>query len=53
MGRFLLGRNMGNHGLQYLREHVLHLSLFAVVLFAVLYLLVTVIDRRRPVIVKE
>jgi uncharacterized membrane protein YdjX (TVP38/TMEM64 family) len=53
LGLAMLGRNMGNNALQYLREHVLHLSLFAVALFTVLYLLVKYVGRRRMVIVKE
>lgn len=47
IGLALLGRAMGDHALLYLRQHALHLTAFAVLLFAFLMLLIRMADRRR------
>jgi membrane protein DedA with SNARE-associated domain len=46
VGLAYLGRAMGNNAIEYLREHAVHLLVFAVLLFLVLYLLVKIMDRR-------
>ena len=47
LGLAWLGRSMGDDALQYLRSHVWHLTVFAAVLFVVLWIMVRYVDRRR------
>jgi len=41
-----LGTRLGNDTLPYLKRHTLGLAIFAILLFAILYLLIRVLDRR-------
>jgi len=41
-----LGTNLGDQTLPYLRHHIWQLSLFAIALFVILYLLIRLLDRR-------
>ena len=52
LGLALLGRQLGSDALDYLRHHVLELTLFALGLFISLYLLVKVVDARRIRVIK-
>lgn len=47
LGIAWLGREMGGDALTYLRDHIWHLTLLAVVLFFVLWLLIRLADYRR------
>lgn len=47
LGLALLGRAMGNNAIQYVRDHALHLALFALGLFLFLMMLIKIADRRR------
>jgi hypothetical protein len=46
-GLAALGQQMGTNALEYVRSHVPHLAAFALLLFAFLYLLVKIADKRR------
>ncbi len=46
-GLAYLGAQLGVHSMTYLKEHAWHLSAFAAALFAVLYLMVRAVERRR------
>ena len=46
-GLAALGQQMGTNALAYVRSHVPHLAAFALLLFAFLYLLVKIADKRR------
>jgi len=48
-GMAWLGAKVGEHSLDYLREHMLELCLFAAALFVFLYLLIKLRDRLNPV----
>ena len=47
MGLAYLGAQLGEHSMTYLKDHAWHLLGFAAVLFAVLYLMVRAVERRR------
>ncbi len=47
VGLAYLGAQLGEHSMAYLKEHVWHLLVIAVAMFAALYLLMRVVERRR------